>query len=221
MRMTRTVAAIAGVALLFAARAGAQATQRGFSVILLLGETQGVPGGESLPPAPAIRKALADVKEFLPYKSYRVLDTQWSRSGSTHMRGPDGEEYDVNIAADEMMPTPIHPSPGTLHVVFRLGEPGAAANSSEEFSRSMAVTAMEQQRLLMQAQMNEASEDVKKRLREEVARLEKSIRMARAKRLIDSTFEMQIGETVVVGASRLGGGDKGLVVLLTSVAGGK
>ena len=32
-------------------------------------------------------------------------------------------------------------------------------------------------------------------------------------------FEMAIGETVVVGTSKIGGGDKGLVVLLTSVAG--
>jgi hypothetical protein len=44
--------------------------------------------------------------------------------------------------------------------------------------------------------------------------------MARAKKLIDSQFEMEIGETVVVGTSRIGGGDKGLVVLLTSVAAG-
>jgi hypothetical protein len=44
--------------------------------------------------------------------------------------------------------------------------------------------------------------------------------MARARKLIDSKFEMAIGETVVVGTSKIGG-DKGLVVLLTSVAGGK
>ena len=39
----------------------------------------------------------------------------------------------------------------------------------------------------------------------------------RARKLIDSKFEMAVGETVVVGTSRLGGGDKGLVVLLTAV----
>lgn len=220
MRMTWTIAAIIGITLC-ATTAHAQAAQRGFSVILLLGETQGtVPLAENLPPAPGLRKALADVKEFLPYKSYRVLDTQWSRSGSTHMRGPDGEEYDVEITADEIMQTPAHPNPGTLNVIFRLQEPGAAANSSEEFSRAMAVTGLEQQRRGVQVQMNDAAESEKKRFREELARLDKSIRMARARRLIDSKFEMQIGETVVVGTSRLGGGDKGLVVLLTSVAAG-
>jgi hypothetical protein len=219
MRMTWTTAAIIGITLC-ATMAHAQATQRGFSVILLLGETQGGSAAESLPPAPGVRKALADVKEFLPYKSYRVLDTQWSRSGTTHMRGPDGEEYDVEITADEIMQTPAHPNPGTLNVVFRLQEPGAAANSSEEFSRAMAVTGLEQQRRGVQVQMNDAAESEKKRFREELARLDKSIRMARARRLIDSKFEMQIGETVVVGTSRLGGGDKGLVVLLTSVAAG-
>jgi hypothetical protein len=218
--MTTAIATIIGVAL-FGSTAHAQATQRGFSIILLLGETQGGSGVEMLPPAPAVRKALADVKEFLPYKSYRVLDTQWSRSGSTHMRGPDGEEYDVEITADEIMVTPIHPKPGTLNVIFRLQEPGAAASSSEEFTRSMAVNGMEQQRANAQANMNGVPENMKKQLREEIARLDKSIRMARARRLIDSKFEMQIGETVVVGASKLGGGDKGLVVLLTAVPASK
>jgi hypothetical protein len=54
-----------------------------------------------------------------------------------------------------------------------------------------------------------------------IERLQKQLRLVRAKKLIDSQFEMEIGETVVVGTSKIGGGDKGLVVLLTSVAAGR
>jgi hypothetical protein len=64
------------------------------------------------------------------------------------------------------------------------------------------------------------AEGARARTADEIAQLTKQIRMARARKLIDSRFEMAIGETVVVGTSKIGG-DKGLVVLLTSVAGGK
>ena len=170
-----------------------------------------------------MRKALTDVKDFLPYKSYRVLETGWvagSKGGTTRLRGADDQEYDVKIVADELLPNPLKPQEGMLNVVFELQEVGAAATPGEEFSRSMAVNGMEQQRALAQANMNGAPESVKKQLREEIARLEKSIRMARARKLIDSRFEVAIGETVVVGTSKLGGGDKGLVVLLTAVPAG-
>jgi DNA-directed RNA polymerase specialized sigma24 family protein len=134
---------------------------------------------------------------------------EWRRTAARRRLDPEGRAH------------AIHPNPGALNVIFRLQEPGAAVSSSEEFTRSMAVNGMEQQRALAQGNMNGAPESVKKQLRQEIARLDKTIRMARARRLIDSKFEMQTGETVVVGASKLGGGDKGLVVLLTAVPAGK
>jgi hypothetical protein len=39
----------------------------------------------------------------------------------------------------------------------------------------------------------------------------------RSRAVIDTTFEMDIGETVVVGTSRVRGGDKALIALLTAV----
>ena len=51
--------------------AHAQTRYNGFSVVLLLGETQRTAAGDGLPPAPGVRKALADVKDFLPDKSTR------------------------------------------------------------------------------------------------------------------------------------------------------
>jgi hypothetical protein len=208
--------------LLFATSAFAQSTQRGFSVVLLLGETQNAGGGDGLPPAPALRKALSDVRDFLPYKSYRVLDTQWLRGGSTRMKGPDDQEYDVDLAADEIMPNPFHPKEGMLNVVFHLQEVGAAQNSSEEFGRSVAAADMQKRLAEMQRSLANGTiaEGARARTADEIAQLTKQIRMARARKLIDSKFEMAIGETVVVGTSKIGG-DKGLVVLLTSVAAGK
>ena len=214
---------IMAATLLCATAASAQSTQRGFSVVLLLGETQSTGGGDGLPPAPALRKALSDVRDFLPYKSYRVLDSQWLRGGSTRMKGPDDQEYDVDLAADEIMPNPFHPKEGMLNVVFHLQEVGAAQNSSEEFGRSVAAADMQKRLAEMQRSLANGTiaEGARARTADEIAQLTKQIRMARARKLIDSKFEMAIGETVVVGTSKIGGGDKGLVVLLTSVAGGK
>jgi hypothetical protein len=221
MKMFRMLAIAA--TLMCATAANAQSTQRGFSVVLLLGETQSTGGGDGLPPAPALRKALSDVRDFLPYKSYRVLDTQWLRGGSTRMKGPDDQEYDVDLAADQIMPNPFHPKEGMLNVVFHLQEVGAAQNSSEEFGRSVAAADMQKRLAEMQRSLANGTiaEGARARTADEIAQLTKQIRMARARKLIDSKFEMAVGETVVVGTSKIGGGDKGLVVLLTSVAGGK
>jgi hypothetical protein len=211
---------VAGLALTSATTVHAQTGQRGFSVVLVLGETQGGAGGESTLPPPAVRKALADVKDFLPYKSYRLLETGWvagSKGGTGRLHGLDDQEYDIEIVADKMMQTPVTPKPDTLNVIFRLQEVGAATTPGEEFARSIAIAGMERQRASLQEELRAATESGKKRITDEIARFEKQIRMARARKLIDSRFEVGIGETVVVGTSKLGGGDKGLVVLLTAV----
>jgi hypothetical protein len=136
------------------------------------------------------------------------------------MKGPDDQEYDVDLAADQIMPNPFHPKEGMLNVVFHLQEVGAAANSSEEYGRSIQAAELEKQRASMLAQMPSAQGAMVQEMKARLERVEKQIRLAKARKLIDSRFEMAIGETVVVGTSKIGG-DKGLVVLLTSVAGGK
>jgi hypothetical protein len=70
--MWRTIATITTFVLLTlmcAIDAHAQTGQRGFSVVLVLGDTQGATGAESASPPTAVRKALTDVKDFLPYKA--------------------------------------------------------------------------------------------------------------------------------------------------------
>ena len=230
MRNWKTIVMLAVATALSASAAHAQVARRGFSVVLLLGEAQGPSVGDDLPPAPGLRKALADVKGFLPYKSYRVLDTQWLLSGSTRMKGLDDQEYEVVVEAGEFMRVngglqPFDPSRGKDGVIvanFHLQEAGAAANSSEEFGRSVQVAQLERELQSARARIAmPQSDEMKKVIAADIARTEKMIRLARAKKLIDSHFEMAFGETVVVGTSKIGG-DKGLIVLLSSVTtGGK
>src|SRR5687768_18455650 len=52
---------------------------QGFNVVLVLGETHPSDATESVEDLPSgAKKALADMREFLPYKHYRVLDSQWT-----------------------------------------------------------------------------------------------------------------------------------------------
>ena len=218
MRMFRTL--VTAAMLLSATFAHAQSTQRGFSVVLLLGETQAAASGDGLPPAPALRKALNDVKDFLPYKAYRTLDTQWLRGGSTRMKGLDDQEYDIDLIADAIPAVPLCTKDCVLNVIFHLQEVGAAANSSEEYGRSIQVADMEKRRAALVAQLPSAQGAMAQEQKSRIEQLDRQIRLAKARKLIDSRFQMALGETVVVGTSKIGG-DKGLVVLLTSVAGGR
>jgi len=221
MRTWKTISAMTTVVLLCATAAHAQSRYNGFSVVLLLGDTQGSATGDGLPPAPGVRKALADVKDFLPYRSYKVLDTQWLRSGSTRMKGLDNQEYDVEVSdADLVMPRPFQSSSNMVKVAFKLQEVGAPMNSSEEYGRSIQVADMEKQLATVQRRINEGAPGPQvSELMAAKDRLNREIRLARAHKLIDTQFEMAVGETVVVGTSKIGG-DKGLVVLLTAVAAG-
>ena len=78
---------------------------QGFSVALLLGEITGSGSPENLPPGAA--KALTDVRDFLPYKNYRLLDTQWIRCCaaprvSGRLRGLDEQHYTFHISINSL-----------------------------------------------------------------------------------------------------------------------
>lgn len=229
MRTSRIVSTVVGLALALGCATGAQAQtrQRGFSVVLLLGDTKAGPPAENVPPA--VQKALADVKDFLPYKSYKVLETQWvagSKGATTRLHGLDDQDYDVDITADEEMGGPHQ---GMLNVIFKLQEVGAVAPNfggagpNEELARTMAAADVEKARAIAEQNLAAARAAGKvynqavPQLESQLAELNKRLALLRARRLIDSRFEMAIGETVVVGTSRVGGSDKALVVLLTAV----
>src|SRR5262245_22312173 len=208
---------------------------QGFSVVLVLGEMQGTGAPETVPPA--ARKALADMKDFLPYKTYRLLDTQWTlccgRSAIvTRLRGDEQDYYDL-----ELEPNRTDTS-GKWSVRFTLrnalaGIGAAAVQPGAENTRMTQLTAkraeLERQLRDLKQRYNDNHPEVQK-VRAELAEVQREQAQVDSTRrragigppefrrtVIDTSFNMDIGETVVVGTSRLRG-DKALIALLTAVA---
>ena len=113
------------------------------------------------------QRALKSAASFLPYKSYRLLDSAWIRTsfkGSSRVTGADGNPLEVHLTVD-------------------------VGNKSE--SRIVL-----DQFYLQSLSRNGA---------------------LYGQPLLSTTFSMELGETVVVGTSKLDGSDKALVVLLTAL----
>lgn len=214
---------------------------QGFSVVLVLGEMQGTGAAENVPPA--ARKALVDMKDFLPYKSYRLLDSQWTlccgRSvNATRLRGLEEQDYDLELDPE------ASETSGKWNVRFTLREALAGPGRGSAVSSSNAITsdkaaALATQRAELEAKLKSLRERYNdnhpevQQLRSQIAALERETSMVRSEEnmkrlrlstgagrhrtLIDTNFTMDIGETVVVGTSRLQG-DKALIALLTAVA---
>jgi hypothetical protein len=211
----------------------AVAAPQGYSVVLVLGDMQNASPADSNVPA-AARKALADLKDFLPYKSYRLLDAQWtlgSQRTVSRLRGANDQEYQLTLRG-----TPV--AGAKLSVAFRLAEPGATTVVTAGEQDALAARLAALQNVLREAQataararetnsdkrnemMAAANERVTQIAREIVqieqqsAMKDASIRATHA--VIDTSFMMDVGETVVVGTSRVAG-DKALIALLTAVA---
>jgi hypothetical protein len=209
-------AALAAMACLGTAPAlHAQSRLAGFSIVLVLGANEGA-ASDAAPPV--VRKALDDLKDFLPFKSYRVLDTQVvasSTSTSTRLSGPDGQVYEVKLQAKTAI--------DRVNVMFTLGEPGAPTSPADAASRPDLVARLEKQRIGLEKGIadwrsvpkSDAVERKLKGMEADLDVLRQAIAAARAVTLVDTTFDMALGETVVVGTSRIRGG-KALIVLLTA-----
>jgi hypothetical protein len=123
------------------------------------------------------QKALNDLKKFLPFKSYQLVDGAWlsateGRSAQARLAGTSGAAYKVELRFRSTGDS----APPTLFVDgFRL----------------------EQE---MVVQMKEGPQ-------------------FGGRRLIDTSFSVKEGETIVVGTSKADGADGALVVLLTAVPG--
>ena len=222
----------------------------GFSVVLVVGETQPSSGSGASQELPAgAQRALSDMREFLPYKHYRVLDSQWTSCCSPKTRatvagrlqgvaglpGPQGSvnlvsrSYAFTITAGTASPSI------TTRFVLGLEDGGRAVNPERvrELERERQDVKAEIE--LAQTQISEMRRRVEvgavsaaelpvlqnrlDALRRRLADLEQTIEeagTANQRPIIDSSFTMQAGETVVVGTSKLGG-DKALIALVTAV----
>jgi hypothetical protein len=233
-RVLRVV--IVGLGLpLVSAPAWAQQNLQGFSVVLVLGDLQDGASSDNIPPA--ARAALGDLRDFLPYRSYRMLDTSWVLASSTtrqavssRLQGADEQDYEITL---DRMPS----GPSSMQVRFIMREPdrnterrAAAANRDaamraelEQLSAAHAALETQYRRAEAAGNRNEA-ESFRARLADnelaiETRRREMSYAPGGAT-LIDTSFTMSLGETVVVGTSRMRGGNKALIVLLTAATRG-
>jgi hypothetical protein len=232
--------------------------RRGFNVVLLLGDMQDASGLDTVPVA--ARKALTDMKDFLPYKGYRLLDTQWvlaSNSGPAiiRLRGTEDQEYELELrASPTMQPDARGFNQTGISVRFFLREPGDGASTGGDGGRtavhpkelskgdatavelSREIFQLERERDDLQIQVNKGRKDVEVGMQNpvEVKRQETQLtavtrRIAELKQslsatstkaggraVIDTSFRMDDGETVVVGTSKVRGGGRALIALLTA-----
>jgi hypothetical protein len=214
------------------AAASAQATPtalQGFGIVLVLGDMQDGGTSDSVPPG--ARAALADLKDFLPYRSYRVLDTSWllassmtRQAVSSRLRGPDEQDYEVTL---DRLALP----PSSMQIRFAMSEAGDriedAAHRDALLKKEM--LQLEASRAALETQMRKTTDAgeqtaLRQRIVEIEIAMETRHRQARympgGATLIDTTFTMSLGETVVVGTSRMRGGSRALIVLLTAATRG-
>jgi hypothetical protein len=220
---------------------------QGFNVVLVLGDLEGVPSGNGNVPA-AARKALADMKDFLPYKSYRLLDTTWilsaseSTSASSRLRGPDDRDYELTLGATSEPASA--PGNRTLRMTFQLRDPGGRELSATPSLDHMRASMLDAERRAAERRGRDSETkqdgergtppltddariraDFSARIREQNERiielqgLKTRVRVPATQypvNIIDTGFTMDVGETVVVGTSRVRG-EKAIIALLTAV----
>jgi hypothetical protein len=219
----------------------------GFSVVLVVGSLQGPAASSSEGVPESAKKALADMKDFLPYKRYQLLDAAWMlccaspHSGvSGRVRGPDEREYTFHV-------DPIGVNEPKLNIRFSIREVSDSTVQGMNMSKVSDTARLEHGRQLYDAirerddaavQLRSAKqkfdvgllaspelETATLRSRRAAQRVEDLQRLAGAPRpqgrsgqnIIDSTFSIALGETVVVGTSRLHG-DRALIAILTAAA---
>lgn len=142
-----------------------------FQVILLRGSTAGSAETAGLPKN--AEKAVQDIRDFLPFKSYKLLDSGLLRLqdlGKTRLEGIPPQQYEISIAYRDM------PN-GKLSVwAFKIVAV-KPANATP---------------------------------------LPPGVAPEAERAIIDTSFTVDIGETIVVGSSKLGG-DQALIVLFTAL----
>jgi hypothetical protein len=228
----------------------------GFSVVLVVGDMQATATANDTVPG-AAKKALADMRDFLPYKSYRLLDAEWMLccggpvgAVSGRVRGPEEQDYSYSLTT-----TGVSDSKITVHFSMReapapvagaFGGRGTAAaalsdTARADYSRQLYEATKERDEFERQVQELRRKVEVGLAPKEDVhaaqQRFERAMErqgelrrmlgqlrpttsrasFGNSRSIMDSTFSIAVGETVVIGTSRLKG-EKALIALLTAAA---
>ena len=145
-------------------------------IVLLAGSTKGPSNLDDLPQN--TRKALQDIQQFLPFKSFKVWDTALVRSAHNArgiLSSPRGNEYNFELSFQRQN------KEGKARLMFH------------------------------NVEITERSRDSLK------IALGPGIAPPADREIIKTSFAVQEGETIVVGSSRLNGGEEALLVLLTAI----
>ena len=189
----------------------------GFSVALVLGDLQGASTADNLPLG--AKKALADLRDFVPYKSYRLLDSQFIRccasKGGTpvvsgRLRGLDEQQYSFVIDYGLWG--------SKLSIRFSLREESSAKKiAAASADVNILVAELEEKRRQLKS-THPTVKELEQKLARQIQEIDeqKGLTQSVKSAVIDSTFSMDVGETVVIGTSSLKG-DKALIALLTAV----
>ena len=240
----------------------------GFSVVLVVGDMQATASANDTVPG-AAKKALADMRDFLPYKSYRLLDAEWVLccggsigAVSGRVRGPEEQDYSYSLTTAGVSDSKItvhfsmREAPAPVAAVSGVGGTAAAAALSDtaraDYSRQLYEALKERDEAERQVQNLKPKVDVGvapkedyqaaqqryERATERSQELRRMLGQLRpqtsrspdhpderrrlsgsmsARSIMDSTFSIAVGETVVIGTSRLKG-EKALIALLTAAA---
>lgn len=119
-----------------AAAAPAAPVRRGdrtytFQVVLLAADNSTPPVVENVPAK--AQKALKDLQDFLPYKSYHLVDMAWLRTAgeaSSMVTGPKGETYAIDLEVRPGTPGERILMDFRITQVAMMPPPGASAGSS-------------------------------------------------------------------------------------------
>ena len=229
----------------------------GFSVVLVVGDMQATASANDTVPG-AAKKALADMRDFLPYKSYRLLDAEWMLccggavgAVSGRVRGPEEQDYSYSLttagvsdskitvhfsmrespaASVPVAGTGATPSTATLSDTARADysrqlyeatkERDEAERRVEELRRKVDVGLAPKEDYQAAHQRYERAMERQGELRRMLGQFRTTTTrgsMGNSRSIMDSTFSIEVGETVVIGTSRLKG-EKALIALLTAAA---
>lgn len=152
-----------------------------FQLVLLVADSQGGSRFENVPAN--AQKALDDVKGFLPYTNYRLLDLAWirsSRNAEAQIAGPDGRSLSASLRFFSDAADPDRIDVQRLVIVEAPKPP-----------------------LLLEAPRSDGAPT--------------ALAPQPLRPLLETSFGMRAGETVVVGTAKLDGPSKALVVLLSAL----
>ncbi len=179
---------LAIVALPLAAADRALPSTRLFQVIMIEGTLTGTMNTEGIPKVAL--DSLAGMKDFLPYKGYRLLDSALIRTamhGRTTLKGPLGRPFEVSLS--------VEPS-----------DSAGDGKNPDLFFRNFSIT-----------EVRETASQVPGAPKGTSTGGEDTPAPAAQRTLISTSFGMDVGETLVVGSSRLDGDQSALILLVTAL----